>query len=100
MTKLTKETYEKLKAYEKHLRAAYKNSYVRMTAAEFAKVAEIYTEVTGITLRKSQMGCNTCRLNTLRKLGEMYEAYEESHKEEPEEKKVKKGRPKKLEEEK
>ena len=51
------------------------------------------------------MGCNTCRLNALRKLGELYYTYvpeEEKVEEEEktEEKKTnKKGRPKKLTEE-
>lgn len=93
MPQLKKEQYEKLKDYEKHLLSAYKNSFVHITAADFQKVAEIYAEVFGETLRKSQMNCNTCRLNALRKLGELYSNYTETEKRKEE----KKERKKKLE---
>lgn len=87
--KITKEQYEKLIPWEKHILAAYKNSFVHMQGSDFLKVAEIYKEITGTALTKSQMGCNTCRLNALRKLGELYTNYIE-------EPAKKKGRPKKL----
>lgn len=89
VTKLTKEQYEKLIPWEKDILAAYKNSFLHMTGSDFLKVAEIYKEIMGTALTKSQMGCNTCRLNALRKLGELYSNF----KEEPAKKK---GRPKKL----
>ena len=73
--KLTKEQFEKLKPYAKQLRAAYKNSFLHMTGADFLKVAEIYKDVYE-PLSNAKMSCNTCRLNALRKLGELYEAYE------------------------
>ena len=91
--KLTKEQYEKLMPYEKNLMNAYKHSFVHMLAQDFSKCADIYTEVFGQSLTKSQMGCNTCRLNALRKLGELYSNYTTQDKE-----KTKRGRPKKLEE--
>lgn len=87
---LTKEQYEKLKPYEKNILAAYKHSFVHMPGDEFTKVAEIYTDVFKETLTKSQMGCNTCRLNALRKLGELYDKYGK-------EKKTSKPRKQKLE---
>ena len=86
---ITKEQYEKLIPWEKDILAAYKNSFLHMTGSDFLKVAEIYKEIMGTALTKSQMGCNTCRLNALRKLGELYSNF----KEEPAKKK---GRPKKL----
>lgn len=89
---LTKKHYEALTPYKDQLRAAYKNSFVHMAGTDFIKVAAIYAEVFGQELRKSQMGCNTCRLNALRKLGELYEQYEKGE----EEKKQKKERKKKL----
>lgn len=78
--KLTKEQYEALKPYEKNILAAYKHSFVHMPGDEFTKVAEIYAEVFKETLTKSQMGCNTCRLNALRKLGELYDGYNKKEK--------------------
>lgn len=95
MAQLKKEQYEKLKQYEKHLLAAYKNSFVHIGANDFMAVAGIYAEVFGESLRKSQMNCNTCRLNTLKKLGELYANYTESEKK----KEAKKERMKKLEKE-
>ena len=90
--KLTKEQYENLQPYEKNLINAYKHSFVHMAGGDFSKVADIYAEVFGTPLTKSQMGCNTCRLNALRKLGELYTNYSV-----PEKEKTKRGRPKKLE---
>ena len=104
MAKLTKEQHEKLTTYKDALKSAYKSSFVRISSTDFNKVAEIYNEVFP-PLRKGQMGCNTCRLNALRKLGELYYTYvpeEEKvdEEEKTEEKKTnKKGRPKKLTEE-
>jgi hypothetical protein len=92
--KLTKVQYEALKPYERNLRNAASKSFVHMTGDDFEKVAKIYAEVFGTPLTKSQMGCNTCRLNALRKLGELYVAYERH--EEPKTPK-KAGRPRKLE---
>ena len=113
--KLTQEQYEKLTPYKENLINAYKHSFVRMPGTDFIKVAEIYNEVFGTPLTKSQMGCNTCRLNTLRKLGELYANYVPPKKpdvdmkdgtitvnldnyEQPK-KETKRGRPKKLKEE-
>lgn len=94
--KLKKEQYDKLTPYKDSLINAYKHSFVRMAGTDFLKVAEIYNEVFGTPLTKSQMGCNTCRLNTLRKLGELYVNYEQPKEEKKE---TKRGRPKKLKEE-
>lgn len=87
--KLTKEQYEALKPFEKNLTNAAKNNFVHMLGSDFEKVAEIYAGVFGERLTKSQMGCNTCRLNALRKLGGLYINYGKEH--------TKKTRPKKLE---
>lgn len=91
---LTKEEYEWLKPYERHIINAYKNSFVHVSGGEFNEIAELYRKITGTALTRSQMGCNTCRLNALRTLGESYVAYQNKDKE----KKSKAGRPKKLKE--
>lgn len=88
--KLTKEQYDALTPYKDALRSAYKNSFVRINSADFNAVATIYNQLFP-PLRKSQMACNTCRLNSMKKLGELYESYEQT-----EEKKEKKERTKKL----
>ena len=96
MPVLTKEQFEKLTPYKDNLNAAFKNGYVRMSGSDFTKVADIYAEVFGTPLRKSQMACNTCRLNTLKKLGELYAKYDIPKEEKKE---TKRGRPNKLKEE-
>lgn len=74
-TTLTKEQYEALKPYEKQVLAAYRQNFVHMSSEDFGKVAEIYKDVFKEGLNPSQMRCNTCRLNALRKLGELYDKY-------------------------
>jgi len=64
-----------------------------MSSADFQKVAVIYDEVFQ-PLNNRQKGCNTCRLNALRKLGELYDNYTKDQEE-----KEKKTRKKKLEKE-
>ena len=98
MANLTQEQYEKLKPYEKHLINAYRSSYVHMSGADFVKVSKIYDEVFESPLTNKQKGCNTCRLNALRKLGELYVNYNKPEEEKEEEKK-KTPRKKKLSEE-
>lgn len=78
--KLTKAQYEALKPYEKNLTNAARNAFVHVPGSEFEKIAELYAEITGERLTKSQMGCNTCRLNALRKLGGLYLNYGKEHK--------------------
>lgn len=103
--RLTKEQYESLKPYAKHIISAYKNSFLHMSGTDFLKVAELYNDIFGETISKAKMSCNTCRLNALRKLGELYVAYEAKEKaqketadnQEPKEEKPKRTRTKKLE---
>lgn len=84
---MTKEQLEQLKKWDGALRNAVNLDYLRLTAAEFKEVYEIYKEVFNETLKKSQLNCNTCRLNALKKLGKAY--LEELNK-------PKRGRPKKI----
>lgn len=94
--RLTKEQYEKLQPFETNIKNAVKNSFVHMSGNDFNTVADIYAEIFGVQLTKSQRGCNTCRLNTLKKLGELYNEY--TQKSDEKEKKVVKTRAKKIEE--
>lgn len=81
MKKLTKEQYELLKPWERDITNAYKNQFVHMSGNDFQKIHNIYEKIFGEPLTKSQMGCNTCRLNALRKLGEAYVTYTKDNKE-------------------
>ena len=99
---MTKELYEKCKAYEQQFRWAIKSSFVHMSSTEFSKVAALYKEAFGEGLTTSQMTCNTCRLNALKRLGDEYfkmqqELAEEAKEERTQEtEKKKSGRKKKI----
>ena len=64
---MTQESFNKLQEYEKVLINAVKCDFVHLSSFEFAKIANIYKEVFGIELTKTQKNCNTCRLNALKK---------------------------------
>ena len=105
---MTKELYEKLKQYEDIMKYAIKMDYLRVTPDVFQQLHKLYNELTGKTLSKSQLNCNSCRLRMLKEMGKEYYAYQpevievEVEKEESEVKEVKKvktvkrGRPRKI----
>lgn len=103
---MTKELYEKLKQYEDIMKYAIKMDYLRVTPDVFQQLHKLYNELTGKTLSKSQLNCNSCRLRMLKEMGKEYYAYEpeviEVEKVESEVKEVKKaktvkrGRPRKI----
>lgn len=111
---MTKEQYERLEKFEAELRYAVRMNFMSMTNGKFAELVMIYKDVYGQELNHRQMGCSTCRLNALKRLGKDYFAYqqelaekekaerlnaEEPKSEEPkveEPKKKKAGRPRKI----
>ena len=100
---ITKEIYTKLKDQEKVLKNAVNMDFIHLSAAEFNMFAEIYTEVFGVSLTRSQMNCNSCRLKALKDLGKEYfkvaASFEQLDKEEQEivnQQVKKRGRPKKI----
>lgn len=103
---MTKELYEKLKQYEDIMKYAIKMDYLRVTPDVFQQLHKLYNELTGKTLSKSQLNCNSCRLRMLKEMGKEYYAYEPEvieiekvEKVESEVKKaktVKRGRPRKI----
>lgn len=106
---MTKELYEKLKQYEDIMKYAIKMDYLRVTPDVFQQLHKLYNELTGKTLSKSQLNCNSCRLRMLKEMGKEYYTYEpeviEIEKVENEEsevketkkaKTVKRGRPRKI----
>lgn len=95
---MKKETYEKCLKWDKVFRNAIKLNFIHLSASEFGEIALIYAEHFGKTLTASQMGCNSCRLRSLKELGQDYlkQAEEEKKKEEEQPKKNKGGRPKKI----
>lgn len=100
---INKEIYTKLKDHEKVLKNAVNLDFVHLSSTEFKMFAEIYTEVFGVSLTRSQMNCNSCRLKALKDLGKEYfsvaKSYEILEKEEQEivkQQTKKRGRPKKI----
>lgn len=107
---MTKEQYERLQKFEAELRYAVRMNFMSMTNGKFAELVMIYKDVYGQELNKRQIGCSTCRLNALKRLGKDYFAYqqelaekekaerlekaEEPKVEEPKKKKA--GRPRKI----
>ncbi len=106
---MTKEQYERLEKFEAELRYAVRMNFMSMTNGKFAELTMIYKDLYGQELNKRQMGCSTCRLNALKRLGKDYFAYqqelaekekaerlnvEEPKSEEPKKKKA--GRPRKI----
>lgn len=100
---MTREQFEECKKYEQEFRWAVRSNFVHMSQSEFNEIARLYREILGVTLNKSQLTCNTCRLNALKALGNDFfatmdrvakEDKETAVEEETPKKKV--GRPKKI----
>ena len=93
---MNKETYEKLKKYQAHLRRGYKGNYVfGLLQKDFDELYKIYKELGGNA--QLRYTCNSCNLQLLKFLGKLYFEYEESLvvSDETKEKKKTRGRKKK-----
>lgn len=103
---MTKEVFESIRKFEKDFGWAINNNFLHLSVGEFNEIARAYLDTFGTPLTKTQMTCNACKLNAVKKLGAEYfkakEEYEEKDddsegKEEKEEKKKNKvGRPPKI----
>ena len=99
---MTREQFEECKKYEQEFRWAVRSNFVHMSQSEFNEIARLYREILGVTLNKSQLTCNTCRLNALKALGNDFFATmdriakEDNAAVEEETPKKKVGRPKKI----
>ena len=95
---MNKETYDKLKKYEVHLRRGYKGNYVfGLLQKDFDVLFEIYKQLGG--RENLRYTCNSCNLQLLKFLGKLYFEYEENLvvSDETKEKKKTRGRKKKEE---
>ena len=98
---MNKETYEKLKKYQAHLRRGFKGNYVfGLLQKDFDVLFEIYKQLGGNA--QLRYTCQSCCLQLLKFLGKLYFEYEENLTKEPEvsddETKAKKTRGKKKKE--
>lgn len=69
---IDKELMEKLSKWERIFNNAIKLNFIHLSASEFGEIAKLYKAVFGKTLTKSQMGCNSCRLRSLKELAREY----------------------------
>lgn len=73
MVELTKELYNILKKYEKHLNTAYHGNYIRdITIIEVKELFEIYNEL--YNKNEKNITCNNCRIRIIKILGSLYYA--------------------------
>lgn len=96
---MNKETYEKLKKYEVHLRRGYKGNYIYgLLQKDFDVLFEIYKELGG--KENLRYTCSSCCLRLTKFLGKLYYEFDENLMKEPvvsddEKKEKKRGRKKK-----
>lgn len=88
---IDKELMEKLSKWEEVFNNAIKLNFIHLSPSEFGEIANFYKAVFGKTLTKSQMGCNSCRLRSLKELATEYFSNKEKENNKP-----KRGRPKKI----
>ena len=80
---MNRETYEKLKKYQAHLRRGYKGNYVYgLLQKDFDVLYEIYKELGG--RENLRYTCSSCILRLTKFLGKLYFEYEENLMKEPE----------------
>ena len=79
---INKETYEKLKKYQVHLRRGFKGNYIYgLLQTDFDVLYEIYKELGG--RENLRYTCNSCNLRLTKFLGKLYFEYEENLMKEP-----------------
>ena len=80
---MNKETYEKLKKYQVHLRRGFKGNYIYgLLQKDFDVLYNIYKELGG--RENLRYTCSTCCLRLTKYLGKLYFEYEENLMKEPE----------------
>lgn len=72
---MNNDTFKRLQEFEIQLRSAVNSNYARMSNIAFEKFADIYAEMYGTPLTKSQKNCSSCRLTALKKVGNEYFTY-------------------------
>lgn len=72
MTKIQHSTLEPL---EHILSTAYKSDYARVSPSEWRVLSDVYKELFGVALTKSQENCSTCRLNAIKRIAREYYSY-------------------------
>lgn len=76
---MTKDIYDRLEKFRGSLKGSVKSSFIRLSRGEMNKINEIYKELYGEALNKSQLLCNSCKLKACQRIGRDIERYEEWH---------------------
>ena len=80
---MNRETYEKLKKYQVHLRRGFKGNYIYgLLQTDFDVLYEIYKQLGG--RENLRYTCSSCCLRLTKYLGKLYFEYEENLMKEPE----------------
>lgn len=69
---MTNEQIVKCSQFDKEFKWATRSNFVHMSNREFSVIAALYKDVFGEALSKTQMTCNTCRLNAIKRLASAY----------------------------
>ena len=79
---MNKDTYEKLKKYQVHLRRGFKGNYIYgLLQTDFDELYKIYKELGG--RENLRYTCSSCILRLTKFLGKLYYEYEENLMKEP-----------------
>ena len=79
---MNKDTYEKLKKYQVHLRRGYKGNYIYgLLQKDFDVLFEIYKQLGG--RENLRYTCSSCCLRLTKFLGKLYYEYDENLMKEP-----------------
>lgn len=76
---MTKDIYQKLEPWRGQLKSCVKSKFIRLSQGEMKVINGIHKELFGTELSKSQMTCNTCRLNACVRIGNEIIKYEDWH---------------------
>lgn len=72
---MKKAQHEALQPYERALKSARDNGFVRLGMNDFIKIADIYEEIYDKALTTSEKNCSRCRLKAMQKLAADYFNY-------------------------
>lgn len=72
---MTKIQHSALEPLEHILGTAYKSDYARVSPSEWKIISDVYRELFGVALTKSQENCSTCRLNAIKRIAKEYFNY-------------------------
>lgn len=83
---MKKVDFEKLKKYETALYTAKHSSFARMSVNEFNDMCNIYKDMYGVEVTRTERNCPSCKLRVTKRLAEDYFKYKDKQLKKQEEK--------------